>query len=277
MRRAKYRVKKRAAARLSAAGLIGRLADGDLQPARRQEDMPPMPAVESQAAIIRDAQGQTIGALRADDELPPASLTKLLTAWTVYKHCPDLEQQVVVRAGTLIKLSGTGASTAGLVPNETITLRELLAALLRPSGADAALVLAEHTSGSEKDFVRLMNEEAQALGMTHSHFANAIGLDDSEQYSTAADLMRLWQAVLSEDTLKAIVTVEGQHTRWPSTLLTYDTPLDWSGGASWAARQAIPSGRANVWLPMQRWTVSFIIWSRWAHLGRPAAAGQHPC
>lgn len=229
MQRAKYRVKKRAAAVYLLLALLAGWLTG-ISSLPQAEDMPPMPAVESQAAIIRDAQGQTIGALRADDELPPASLTKLLTAWTVYKHCPDLEQQVVVRAGTLIKLSGTGASTAGLVPNETITLRELLAALLRPSGADAALVLAEHTSGSEKDFVRLMNEEAQALGMTHSHFANAIGLDDSEQYSTAADLMRLWQAVLSEDTLKAIVTVEGQDTRWPSTLLTYDTPLDWSGG-----------------------------------------------
>ena len=168
--------------------------------------------------------------MREEQALPPASLTKLLTAWTVLQHCPDLEQQVTVRAGTLARLVGTGASTAGLTDGETLTLRELLAALLRPSGADAALVLADYTSGSEEDFVRLMNQAAQALGMTHSHFTNATGLEDKGQYSTAADMMRLWQAVLGQETLKAIVTVEGPFERWPSTLLKYDVPLDWPGG-----------------------------------------------
>lgn len=187
-------------------------------------------SINSQAALLVDAAGETRYALQEEEPLYPASLTKLLTAWVVVKHCPDLEQKVTVQTKTLAHLVGTGASTAGLSAGECLTLRELLTALLRPSGADAALVLAEKVGGSETGFVRLMNEEAQALGMTRSHFANASGLDDSQQYSTASDLMRLWRAVLGQEALKSIVTLDEQTGRWQSTLLTYDTPVDWSGG-----------------------------------------------
>jgi hypothetical protein len=85
----------------------------------------------------------------------------------------------------------------GLAASEVLTVRDLLYGLLLPSGNDAAVALAEHVAGSEDAFVKLMNEAAAVLGLAETHFANSHGLDDSEQRSSAADLLKLAEADLA--------------------------------------------------------------------------------
>ncbi len=228
-----YRLKRHAAAVYLLLSLLAGFGQGYYR-AGEMLSCPPNPidtmVLASQAALLVDEAGSICYTLHADDTIYPASLIKLLTALVVVSYCPDLEQEVTVRGRTLAQLQGTGASLAGLAAGEQLTVRELLAALLRPSGADAALVLAEYIGGSEEDFVRLMNEKASQLAMTGSHFVNVSGLHDDSQYSTVSDLMRLWRAVLEQDALEAIVTVANGHERWPSTLLDYEETLQYPGG-----------------------------------------------
>lgn len=187
-------------------------------------------SIASQAALLTDEAGREIYTKQADIRIPPASLTKLLTAWVVVKQEKDLDRLIVVDGGILQKLQGSGASTAKLQAGEILSVRQLLAGLLQPSGADAALVLAEAVSGSEAAFVRLMNGQAKALNMMDSHFTNVSGLDNDGHYSTVHDLMRLWQAVLAEPALAEIVTVSPDSGRWTSTLLGYDEDLSLENG-----------------------------------------------
>lgn len=150
------------------------------------------PAVTAQAAKVVDIDsGQTLYARRPDDPLPPASTAKLMTALVVMQRA-DLDVAVTVSA----RAAGTPGSRMGLVTGETLTVRDLLYGLMLPSGNDAAVALAEHVAGSEAAFVRLMNETAVGLGLRSTRFANAHGLDDPKQTSTAGDLVILARAVL---------------------------------------------------------------------------------
>lgn len=228
-----YRLKRQAAAAYLLVALLAGFAQGYASMGQAPHQ-PPVTiervSLASRAALLVDEEGSICYALHPDETIYPASLTKLLTALVVVSHCADLEEEVTVRGRTLAQLAGTGASVAGLTAGEELSVRALLAALLRPSGADAALVLAEYVGGSEAGFVRLMNDKASQLGMLDSHFVNASGLDDSGQYSTVNDLMRLWRAAIEEEALEAIVTVAHGDERWPSTLLDYDETLEYAGG-----------------------------------------------
>jgi D-alanyl-D-alanine carboxypeptidase (penicillin-binding protein 5/6) len=99
----------------------------------------------------------------------------------------------------------TAGSRMGLTWGETLTVRELLYGLLLPSGNDAAVALAEHVAGSEMAFVALMNETAASMGLAQTHFANAHGLDDPEERTSAADLAKITQAALAYPVFAEIV------------------------------------------------------------------------
>jgi D-alanyl-D-alanine carboxypeptidase (penicillin-binding protein 5/6) len=138
------------------------------------------------AIVIEVSSGEAACAKDAEDERPVASTTKLMTALVTLERA---------RLGERVRTSSyrpaIGESVIGLLPGERMAVRDLVRGLLVYSGNDAAMALASGVGGSERNFVRLMNRRAQELGLRHTHYANPIGLDETGNYSSAHDLVRL--------------------------------------------------------------------------------------
>ncbi|MCC8081957.1 MAG: D-alanyl-D-alanine carboxypeptidase [Lachnospiraceae bacterium] len=136
----------------------------------------------------------------------PASTTKILTAYIALKYGdPD---EVLTVSDEAIDDLDPSSSVCGLQKGDQITLRNALYGLMLCSGNDAANVIAEAISGSTDAFADLMNEEALALGATHSHFVNPHGLPDDDHYTTAYDLYLIFQeAIQNEDFVSIISTL----------------------------------------------------------------------
>ena len=130
-----------------------------------------------------------------------ASTTKILTAIVVLENVPDLSAKATISS----KSAHTGGSRLGLSTGDIITIHDLLYGLLMVSGNDAAVALAEFTSGSVEDFSKLMNEKASSLGLTSSHFVTPHGLDQDEHYTTAYELAKIADYALCNETFSKIV------------------------------------------------------------------------
>lgn len=157
----------------------------------------------SRHAILLDAQsGRVLAQKRADERTAPASLTKMMTVLLAIETEPDLDKQVTLPEDIFPALQTEKASMAGFVPDETVTVRDLL------YGAECCEALAQLVSGSEENFAALMNQKAAELGMKNTHFTNATGLTDTEHYSSAADMAKLLQAALHNTTFRTIFTTE---------------------------------------------------------------------
>ena len=160
---------------------------------------PSAPDVDAQAYILIDyASGKVLAERNADTRLEPASLTKLMTCYAVFH---------ALKAGTL-KLnemvtisehawraegSRTFVQVGSQVPAEV-----LVKGMIVQSGNDATIALAERVGGTEPAFVQLMNEYAQSLGMTNTHFDDSSGLPSATHYTTARDLSKLGAALVRE-------------------------------------------------------------------------------
>jgi len=153
------------------------------------------------SAILIDADsGRVLFERAADEKRLIASTTKLMTALVAAEQLEDLSQVVTVKGEWL----QTEGSSIYLKAGEQITLEGLLYGLLLESGNDAALALAGVCAGGEEQFAALMNEKAEALGMTRSHFTNASGLNSDGHYSTARDMAALATACLKNETVAKI-------------------------------------------------------------------------
>lgn len=153
------------------------------------------------SAILMDAEsGRVLYECAADEKRLIASTTKLMTALVAAERLEDLSQVVTIKAEWL----QTEGSSIYLKEGEQITQEGLLYGLLLESGNDAALALAGVCAGGEAEFAALMNERAQGLGMTNSHFTNASGLNGDEHYSTARDMAKLAAACLKNETVSKI-------------------------------------------------------------------------
>lgn len=141
----------------------------------------------------------------ADEKAYPASITKVLTALVALEQ-GNMEDLVTISAHA-VKLSSANAKI-GVKEGEVYRLLDLMYGMLLPSGCDAAKAVAEQVGGSESGFAELMNEKAQELGMTHSHFTNASGLHDDDMYTTARDLAILGATAAQNDTLCEMLTTK---------------------------------------------------------------------
>ncbi|MGE8625381.1 D-alanyl-D-alanine carboxypeptidase family protein [Acinetobacter schindleri] len=158
-------------------------------------------SVEAEAWIILDSQtGQTIASHNENLQRAPASLTKMMVAYITLKEIQagKLDKNEVITATSVVNMVMWDESQMYLKEGDQISVDQLLAGLIIMSANDAAVTLAEKISGSVPKFVERMNKEAQALGMTHSHFQNPAGITMPEHYSTAADLAKLSQALVNE-------------------------------------------------------------------------------
>ena len=142
-----------------------------------------------------------------NEKLYPASITKLLTSYVVLQH---MKPDDTVVAGDALKLVEEGSSLAWLQTGDKLTVAQLIAGMMLPSGNDAAqvaAVAAGRVIAGDKDlsyekavkvFVDEMNDQAEKLGMKNSHFENPDGWHDTNHYTTMADLVKLSEAVLAE-------------------------------------------------------------------------------
>lgn len=160
-------------------------------------------AVETSAAsavLIEQNSGRVLYQRDADEERLIASITKIMTAVAALEH-GDKNQTYTVTAADMAE-----GSSMYLKPGDRLRLEELLYGLMLASGNDAALAVAHCVSGDTEDFVALMNETAEELGLTHTHFANPNGLDAQEHYSSARDMAALAAYALQNQDFRRIVS-----------------------------------------------------------------------
>jgi len=171
-------------------------------------DQPAIPAPPQLAAksyvLLDGASGKVLVENNSDQRLPPASLTKLMTAYiaTLEIRKGKIGEQDLVSVSEHAWRTGgaaSGGSTMFLPLNSQATVDDLLHGIIIQSGNDASIALAEYIAGSEDAFADLMNETAEQLGMSNSHFMNATGLPHPEHYSSARDMAILARAIINED------------------------------------------------------------------------------
>lgn len=161
--------------------------------------VPPPPALEATSWILVDqASGQAIAGHDTKHAVEPASLTKLMTAYAVFHALRDGK----LALGTLAPISERAWRAEGsrtfLDLGSRVPVEVLLQGMIVQSGNDASIALAEAVAGSEPTFAALMNQYAERLGMTGSHFENATGLPGPNHRVTVADIARLARAIIGE-------------------------------------------------------------------------------
>ncbi|WP_155590521.1 D-alanyl-D-alanine carboxypeptidase family protein [Lysinibacillus cavernae] len=144
----------------------------------------------------------------SEDMIYPASLTKMMTVLVAIEQITDLQDEIVLPKYIFNDLYEKNASVAGFLPNEKLTLEDLLYGSMLPSGAEASIGLAEYVAGSERGFVKLMNEKAKQLGMENTHFMNTTGLHHPEHYTTVKDISLLLQYALTNNEFRNVYTAE---------------------------------------------------------------------
>lgn len=155
--------------------------------------IPEAPTVSAPSWLVYDADADLVLASSfQDEERPMASTTKIMTALVTLRY-GDLEDFVTVSQ----RAADVGEAEVGLLPGERLPLSVLLTALVVRSANDAAMAVAEHIGGTVEGFVDMMNSEAEAMGLEHTHFENPHGLDGEAHYSSAADLLEMSLAVMS--------------------------------------------------------------------------------
>ncbi|MFT8316902.1 MAG: D-alanyl-D-alanine carboxypeptidase family protein [Sporolactobacillus sp.] len=147
------------------------------------------------AIVIEEETGKILYQKNANKELPPASMTKIMTLLLIFKALSHHQISLKDKVSVSEYAASMGGSQVFLEPGETMTVDEMLRAIAIASGNDASVAMAEYVSGSSKAFVRQMNEEAKALGLTHTHFENPTGLPVKNHYTTAHDMAVMAQAL----------------------------------------------------------------------------------
>jgi len=157
------------------------------------------PCVHAQArshsTLILSGSGKVLYEKNAKKKTYPASLTKLMTIYLIFEALKQGKMLFKTRLTTSEKASRMPSSKLGLKRGEAISIREAILGLIIKSFNDVAVVLAEGGSGSERNFVRVMNQRARQLGMNDTYFANASGLHHPNQITTAYDMAKLTMAL----------------------------------------------------------------------------------
>lgn len=170
------------------------------------------PETKAPSCILMDAAtGTVLYELDADHQLAPASVTKVMTLLLVMEAIDrgqlDWEDMITASAAAAAK----GGSQVYLEENEQMSVRDMVKCVVVSSANDCATALAEAVAGSESSFVDKMNQRAQELGMTNTHFANCTGLDDEAgadvHYTTSRDIAIMSRELLKHDAIREFTTI----------------------------------------------------------------------
>ena len=161
--------------------------------------VPAAPKIAATGHLLMDYHsGAILAENNAGKRLEPASLTKIMTAYTVFKELEEgnisLNDQVLVSK----KAWKTPGSRMFIEVGKQVSVDDLIHGMIIASGNDACVALAEHIAGNEEAFAALMNKHVLELGMENTHFTNATGLPDPNHYTTPEDILKVTRAVIRE-------------------------------------------------------------------------------
>lgn len=161
--------------------------------------LPVPPAITASGHLLMDYHsGRVLAENNSDKRLEPASLTKIMTAYVVFRELEEgklsLQEEVVVSE----KAWKTPGSRMFIEVGKKVSVADLIRGMIIASGNDACVALAEHIAGSEESFAALMNEHAMRLEMDQTHFTNSTGLPDPNHYTTPADILKVTRALITE-------------------------------------------------------------------------------
>ena len=151
--------------------------------------------IDTDHLILQDHHsGQILFEMDADDKIYPASMTKIMTAIVTFdllkKGETSLDEMITISEKAW-RMSQSGYSSMFIMLNDQVSVEDLLKGIIIVSGNDSCVALAEGLSGTEKDFVALMNEKAEEIGLENTNFNNSSGINDPENYSTARDILKM--------------------------------------------------------------------------------------
>jgi D-alanyl-D-alanine carboxypeptidase (penicillin-binding protein 5/6) len=176
-----------------------------LHRAAAQEAPPGAPNVAGSWVLIDTDTGLQLAGKDPDKQVSIASTTKIMVALVALDEGVDLDEKVTVSEDAAA-YAGSFYSNVGLYPYDQVSVEDLLTAALVPSGTDAVYALAEHLGdGSVDEFVGNMNDKAKELGLKNTHYENPAGIDDPNNYSSAADLAKVARAAMEYPEFREIV------------------------------------------------------------------------
>lgn len=252
----------------------------------------------SEAAILVDVETNTVLAEKnADARIYPASMTKIMTALIACESITDWDETYTMTQEIIDRYYLADATMAGFLAGETVTMEDLLYGAVLPSGAEATYALADVIAGSEEQFAVRMNERAAELGLTDTHFVDASGLHNDEQYTTVRDMAVILQAALDNEHCRAVLSA-ARHTsastmQNPSGVeminkfLVRAESQELSGAQIVAAKTGYtaeamnccasfgrtPGGRACICVTAKAWTSWFALYDHIAMYATYAGAG----
>lgn len=177
-------------------------------PVFAKPDWPADTGVQSEAGIVMDMDsGAVLFAQNIHVQLPPASITKLLTALVVAEHA-SMDEQVTFSHDAVYNVESGSGNKLGLEEGDVLSVKDSLSVMLLQSSNQAANALAEHVAGSREAFADMMNEKAEALGCRESNFENPSGLNDEAQLTSAYDMALIGAAAFSDPEILEICSAK---------------------------------------------------------------------
>lgn len=164
---------------------------------------PAGPAIGAEAAILIEANtGTILYAKNIDEELYPASTTKIMTCLLAIENC-QLDETVTFSHEAVYSIE-RGSSNIGMDEGQAITMQQALQGILILSANEVANAVGEHVAGSSEEFVKMMNDRVEEMGLEHTHFANPHGLYRDDHYTSAYDLAMIAREFFSHEVLATI-------------------------------------------------------------------------
>ncbi|WAH39058.1 D-alanyl-D-alanine carboxypeptidase [Alicyclobacillus dauci] len=171
-------------------------------------------AKEARSAVIMDAAtGKVLYSKDAAEELPMASITKIMTMLLTMEAIDEGRLKWTDQIKTSEHAASMGGSQIFLEPGETMSVTDMLKGIAIASANDACVAMAEHLDGSEEAFVTRMNKRAKELGMNHTHFSNCNGLPAQSHYSSAHDIAIMSRALLVHPEITRFTSVYSDYLR----------------------------------------------------------------
>ena len=155
------------------------------------------PHIEAKAYLLMDVNsGRILASRNIDEQLAPASLTKLMTLYLIFDSLENKRFTLNDTVNVSTKAWRMKGSRMFIKPGDKVTVEQLIHGIVTASGNDATVAMAEHIAGNENAFATLMNRQAQLLGMVHSHFTDSTGLPSTDHYVTTRGIALLSRALV---------------------------------------------------------------------------------
>lgn len=178
--------------------------------------------IQSEGAILIDADSNAVlYEKNAHEAYFPASITKVMTAVIVLENVKNLEEKVTFSSAATGANLEPNSTVIGAIAGDKLSVRDCLYSLLLHSANDCANALAEHVAGSNEKFAELMNQKAAELGCTNTHFANPSGLNNPEHYTCCADMAKIMQYAIQNETFR---TIDASQAYTHAPIIKYPDP-----------------------------------------------------